>query len=145
MEERDEWVALIEEQIEKSLQSQLSQKQQKSDRAHGDKAEVGLHLKRPIKLRLSLWSSLGIILRTLLRLSLSLSTFRTLGLWSSLKTMGILNLLLPTLLISPFLGSSSPRPPGQRQMRRLHLNPPRLGVRQPRDVDLHRMLGNFLA
>jgi hypothetical protein len=40
VEERDEWVALIEEQIEKSLQSQLSQKQQQSNRAHGDKAEV---------------------------------------------------------------------------------------------------------
>uniref|UniRef100_A0A915PJ78 Centaurin-gamma-1A n=1 Tax=Setaria digitata TaxID=48799 RepID=A0A915PJ78_9BILA len=40
VEERDEWVAAIEELIEKSLQAQMSQKQQDSSRAHGNKAEV---------------------------------------------------------------------------------------------------------
>ncbi|CAG9535979.1 unnamed protein product [Cercopithifilaria johnstoni] len=40
IEERDEWVAAIEELIEKSLQAQISQKQQESSRGHGNKAEV---------------------------------------------------------------------------------------------------------
>ncbi|KAL4001723.1 putative GTPase activating protein for Arf family protein [Acanthocheilonema viteae] len=40
VEERDEWVAAIEELIEKSLQAQISQKQQDSSRGHGNKAEV---------------------------------------------------------------------------------------------------------
>lgn len=40
VEERDEWVAAIEELIEKSLQAQMSQKQQDSSRGHGNKAEV---------------------------------------------------------------------------------------------------------
>ncbi|VDK81712.1 unnamed protein product [Litomosoides sigmodontis] len=40
VEERDEWVAAIEELIEKSLQAQMSQKQQNSSRGHGNKAEV---------------------------------------------------------------------------------------------------------
>ncbi|KAK0414802.1 hypothetical protein QR680_011621 [Steinernema hermaphroditum] len=41
VEERDEWVAAIEEQIELSLQAQMSQKQQhNSSRQHGDRAEV---------------------------------------------------------------------------------------------------------
>uniref|UniRef100_A0A915CLT9 Uncharacterized protein n=1 Tax=Ditylenchus dipsaci TaxID=166011 RepID=A0A915CLT9_9BILA len=39
-EERDEWVSLIEEQIEKCIQLQPSQKQQQNNRAHGNKAEV---------------------------------------------------------------------------------------------------------
>uniref|UniRef100_A0A914WK39 Uncharacterized protein n=1 Tax=Plectus sambesii TaxID=2011161 RepID=A0A914WK39_9BILA len=38
--ERDEWVVAIEEQIEKALQAQLSQKHRQSKRQHGDKAEV---------------------------------------------------------------------------------------------------------
>lgn len=40
MEERDEWVAAIEDLIQKSLQAQTSQKQQSNNRAHGDRAEV---------------------------------------------------------------------------------------------------------
>ncbi|EFO18325.1 hypothetical protein LOAG_10171 [Loa loa] len=40
VEERDEWVAAIEELIEKSLQAQMSQKQQDSSRGHGNKTEV---------------------------------------------------------------------------------------------------------
>uniref|UniRef100_A0A0R3RV20 Centaurin-gamma-1A n=1 Tax=Elaeophora elaphi TaxID=1147741 RepID=A0A0R3RV20_9BILA len=40
VEERDEWVAAIEELIEKSLQAQMSQKQQDSSRGHGNKADV---------------------------------------------------------------------------------------------------------
>lgn len=39
-EERDEWVAAIEELIEKSLQAQLSQKQPANGRVHGNKVEV---------------------------------------------------------------------------------------------------------
>ena len=40
VEERDEWVAAIEDLIQKSLQAQTSQKQQSSSRPHGDGAEV---------------------------------------------------------------------------------------------------------
>ncbi|VDD90081.1 unnamed protein product [Enterobius vermicularis] len=40
VEERDEWVAAIEDLIQKSLQAQTSQKQQSNNRAHGDRAEV---------------------------------------------------------------------------------------------------------
>lgn len=40
VEERDEWVGAIEKLIEKSLQAQVSQKQQDSNRGHGNRAEV---------------------------------------------------------------------------------------------------------